>query len=170
MLRHFWAIIFCLFGISVLSAQSVDKTVSRALAEYFKSYTSERTQLKFSALDRRKNNIVVNNKTKKVVIYSNEAFAGQAFTPEVVDKIYSDIRAILPKKLRGYKIEVIYKGRAIEERVPNIYRARKDVDAVMLCLPDFWHALVASTAICSGKAVMSISSESKAVNERLAVF
>ncbi len=31
--------------------------------------------------------------------------------------------------------------------------ARKDVDAVMLCLPDFWHALVASTAICSGKAV-----------------
>ena len=31
--------------------------------------------------------------------------------------------------------------------------ARKDIDAVMLCLPDFWHALVATTAICSGKAV-----------------
>ncbi|MBO5940378.1 MAG: Gfo/Idh/MocA family oxidoreductase [Kiritimatiellae bacterium] len=31
--------------------------------------------------------------------------------------------------------------------------ARKDVDAVMLCLPDFWHALVSTTAICSGKAV-----------------
>ena len=31
--------------------------------------------------------------------------------------------------------------------------ARKDVDAVMLCLPDFWHALIASTAICAGKAV-----------------
>ena len=31
--------------------------------------------------------------------------------------------------------------------------ARKDVDAVMLCLPDFWHALVSTTAICAGKAV-----------------
>ena len=29
--------------------------------------------------------------------------------------------------------------------------ARKDIDAVMICVPDFWHALVATTAICSGK-------------------
>ena len=31
--------------------------------------------------------------------------------------------------------------------------ARKDIDAVLICLPDFWHALVATTAICAGKAV-----------------
>ena len=31
--------------------------------------------------------------------------------------------------------------------------ACKDIDAVMICLPDFWHALVATTAICSRKAV-----------------
>ena len=128
MSRHFWAILFCLFGISVLSAQSVDKTVSRALAEYFKNYTSDRTQLKFSALDRRKNNIVVNNKAKRVVIYANEAFAGQAFTPRVVERIYKDIREILPKKLRKYDIEVVYKGRSIEDRVPNIYRSDRRVD------------------------------------------
>ena len=128
MSRHFWAIVFCLFGISVLSAQSVDKTVSRALAEYFKNYTSDRTQLRFSALERRKNNIVVNSKAGKVVIYANEAFAGQAFTPEVVEKIYKDIRAILPKKLRRYNVEVVYKGRTIEERIPNIYRTAAQVD------------------------------------------
>ncbi len=128
MSRHFWAIVFCLFGISVLSAQSVDKTVSRALSEYFKNYTSDRTRLKFSALDRSKNNIVVNNKAKKIVIYANEAFAGQAFTPEVVEKVYRDIRAILPKSLRKYKIEVLYKGRTIEDRIPNIYRGNKAVD------------------------------------------
>ncbi|MBR5593214.1 MAG: xanthan lyase [Bacteroidaceae bacterium] len=128
MIRHFLAILFCLFGISVLSAQSVDKTVSRALSEYFRNYTSDRTLLKFSALDRRKNNIVVNNKAKKIIIYSNEAFAGQAFTPAVVDKIYKDIRGILPKNLRKYKIEVVYKGRSIEQRVPNIYRSAAKVD------------------------------------------
>ena len=31
--------------------------------------------------------------------------------------------------------------------------AQPDVDAVMICVPDFWHALVATTAICSRKAV-----------------
>ena len=132
MSRHYWAILFCLFGISVLSAQGVDKTVSRALSEYFKNYTSDRTRLKFSALDRRKNNIVVNNKAKKVVIYANEAFAGQAFTPRVVDKIYKDVRGLLPKKLRKYKVEIVYKGRAIEERVPNIYRSGANVDKARL--------------------------------------
>lgn len=111
-----------------MSAQSVDKTVSRALLEYFKNYTSGRTQLRFSGLERRKNNIVVNAKAKKIVIYANEAFAGQAFTPDVVDGIYEDICAILPKKYAKYKVEVVYKGRSIEERIPNIYRRARDVD------------------------------------------
>ena len=128
MLRRLLAILFCLTGISVLSAQGVDKTVSRALLEYFKNYTSDRTQLRFSGLERRKNNIVVNKKAKKIVIYANEAFAGQAFTPAVVDRIYKDIRAILPNIYSKYKVEVVYKGRTIDERIPDIYRSRKDAD------------------------------------------
>ena len=31
--------------------------------------------------------------------------------------------------------------------------AQPDIDAVMICVPDFWHALIATTAICSRKAV-----------------
>lgn len=31
--------------------------------------------------------------------------------------------------------------------------AQADIDAVMICVPDFWHALIATTAICSRKAV-----------------
>lgn len=123
--RRLLAIVFCFLGISVLSAQSVDKTVSRALAEYFKNYSSDRTQLRYSALDKRKNNIVVNNKAKRVTIYANEAFAGQAFTTDVITQIYKDIRAILPSKLRKYTVDVVYDGRSIEERVPNIIRKGK---------------------------------------------
>ena len=108
-----------------MSAQGVDKTVSRALAEYFKNYKSDRTNLRYSALDKRKNNIVVNNKAKKVTIYANEAFAGQAFTTAVITKIYKDIRAILPSKLRKYTVDVVYEGRTIEDRVPNIIRRGK---------------------------------------------
>ena len=123
--RRLLAILFCFFGILVLSAQGVDKTVSRALAEYFKNYKSDRTQLKYSAIDKRKNNIVVNHKAKKVTIYVNEAFAGQAFTTDVITQIYKDIRSILPRKFRKYSVDVVYDGRTIEERVPNIIRRGK---------------------------------------------
>ena len=118
----------CFMCMAVLSAQEVDRAVSRSISEYFKKYTSPRTKLKFSGLDRKRNNIVVNSTTKKVIIYSNEAFAGQAFTPGVVDTIYNDIRKLLPRKLRSYDIEVVYAGHSIDERIPNVYRKKGDID------------------------------------------
>ena len=125
-LAAFAAIIMCT---TVLTAQEVDRTVSRSISEYFKNYTSPRTKLKFSGLDRRRNNIVVNNAARKVIIYSNEAFAGQAFTPGVVDTIYRDIRKMLPRKLKNYDIEVVYGGYSIDKRVPNIYRGKDNLEA-----------------------------------------
>lgn len=117
----------CFLGITVLSAQGVDKTVERSISEYFKNFKSSRTTLKHSGLDKRRNKIIVNNKAKKITIYSNEAFAGQAFTPGVVDTIYRDIRKLLPTKFRKYKIEVVYDKRTIDERIPNIYKD-KNID------------------------------------------
>lgn len=112
----------CFLSITVLSAQGVDKTVERSISEYFKNYRSPRTVMKHSGLDKRRNRIIVNSKARKVTIYSNEAFAGQAFTPGVVDTIYRDIRRLLPSKYRKYKIEVVYDNRTIDERIPNIYK------------------------------------------------
>lgn len=109
-------------GAMLLSAQTVDKKTAAGIADYFKQYKSPRTDVNGMALDRRKNNIVLNNKSKSVLIYCNEAFAGQAFTQGVVDTIYSDIRKLLPRKYRKYSIKVVYNGVSIDERVPNIYR------------------------------------------------
>lgn len=122
------ALAACFMCVAVLSAQDVDRAVSRSISEYFKKYKSPRTRMKFSALDRRRNNIVVNNGAKEVIIYSNEAFAGQAFTQGVVDTIYNDLRKLLPRKLRSYEIKVVYAGHSIDERVPNVYREKDDVD------------------------------------------
>ena len=57
------------------------------------------------------------------------------FAAEKIEKEYADGSVV--RKYHDYK-EVC---------------ACPDVDAVMICLPDFWHALVATTAICAGKAV-----------------
>ena len=57
------------------------------------------------------------------------------FAADRIEKAYADGTAV--RKYHDYK-ELC---------------ACSDIDAVMICLPDFWHALVATTAICSGKAV-----------------
>ena len=110
-------------GITVLSAQGVDKTVERSVQNYFKEYKSDRAALSRPGLDtKRRDKIVVNSGKKTVTIYCNEAFAGQPFTPEVVEKIYGDIRGLLPSKLRKYKIRVEFQNMSIDERIPNICR------------------------------------------------
>ena len=57
------------------------------------------------------------------------------FAAEKIEKAYADGTKVL--KFHDYKEVCALPG----------------VDAVMICLPDFWHALVATTAICSGKHV-----------------
>lgn len=116
---------------TVLSAQRVDRTVADSITGYFKGYTSGRSVTKYAGLDRRRNNIVVNNKAKVITVYCNDAFYGQPFTPDVTKRIYADIRALLPGKYKKYNIEVLYKGKSIDKCVPNIYRGR-NVDRTRL--------------------------------------
>lgn len=116
---------------AVLSAQRVDRTVAHSIKEYFNEYSSERCATKFAGLDRRRNNIVLNSRAKEIVIYCNEAFYGQPFTPDMVERIYGDISALLPKKYSKYRVKVVYKGKAIEHCIPNIYR-NKNVDKTRL--------------------------------------
>ena len=132
MFKRLSIFIVCILGIAVLSAQNVDRTVARSVSDYFKGYKSSRTALKYSALDKRKNSIVINSSAEKIVIYSNEAFFGQAFTPGVIDTIYSDLRKIFPSKYRKYSFEVVYNGVPIDTCVPNIYRKKGAVDEARL--------------------------------------
>lgn len=127
MFKRLAIIVVCLLEIAVLSAQNVDRTVARSVSDYFKGYKSLRTALKYPGLDRRRNNIVINSSAKKIVIYSNEAFFGQAFTPGVVDTVYSELCKLFPSKYSKYGFEVVYNGLPIDICIPNIYR-KKDID------------------------------------------
>ena len=127
MLKRIAVFVIAVMCIAVLSAQSLDRTVARSIAEYFSGYTSDRCVTKYAALDRRRNNIIVNKKSQEIKIYCNDAFFGQLFTPETVRRIYDDIRSLLPKKYRKYKIQVLCKGKSIDSCIPNIYR-KKGID------------------------------------------
>ena len=117
---------------STLSAQSADKVVKRAVEKYFAEYVHDGFTMKNCGLEKKRNNIVINRKHKRITIYANRNFAIQVFTPELVDKIYSDVKDVLPKEYRKYKIEIIAHRKPIEWLVPNTMRARKKYDVLRM--------------------------------------
>lgn len=118
----------CLLCSLTLSAQRADKVLTNAIDGYFKNYDGSDFVLKNCRLERKRNNIVINKPARRITIYANKNFAVQVFTPERVQKIYSDIRKLLPKEFRRYKIEVIAHRKPIEQLIPNIYRDKKEYD------------------------------------------
>ena len=122
MLKRLAVLLAAVMCIAVLSAQKVDRTVALSISEYFQEYTSDRCVTKYAGLDRRRNNVVINNESKEIIIYCNDAFYAQPFTQEMVNRVYGDIRALLPKKYKKYKVQVLCNGNAIEKCIPNIYR------------------------------------------------
>ena len=70
------------------------------------------------------------------------------------------------------KLEKAYRAQGLAGYTVDTYHdykevcARKDIDAVMLCLPDFWHALVATTALARKyKTVMQVGSQQRSWNQ-----
>lgn len=127
MFKRLAVFLTALMCITVLSAQRVDRTVALSIAEYFNNYTSDRCVTKYVALDRRRNNIILNKKSRELTIYCNDAFYAQPFTPDMVKRVYDDIRALLPLKYKKYKIKVLCNGKSIDDCIPNIYR-KKNID------------------------------------------
>lgn len=124
MLKRVSAFAACLFCVAVLSAQSVDKTVTRSIEKFFAAYTPKTVYVKNCGLERRRNNVVVNKRARKITIYANQNFAAQVFTPAVVQDIYAGIKKALPPAYAKYKIEVVAARRPIEELVPNNLREK----------------------------------------------
>ena len=122
------ALVACLLCMFTLSAQRVDKVLTRTIDNYLMEYTNDDFSMKNCRLERKRNNVAVNKRERKITVYTNSNFAVQVFTPELVETIYSDIKKLLPKEYRRYKIEVIAHRKPIEKLIPNIYRKRKNID------------------------------------------
>ena len=116
--------IIILLGISLLdlSAQSQQKVVEKRLKEYFRNYESEQVDVGNCKLVR----FHLDPKKRTLNIHANANFAYQPFRPETTEKIYSDLRQVLPGPVNYYNITIFVGNKSIDDLVPNIYRKVKD--------------------------------------------
>lgn len=61
-----------------------------------------------------------------VNVYTTKAFGSMVFTTLLRDRIYGDVRRLLPPALQGYKLSIYSNGRLIDGLIPNFYRVDKD--------------------------------------------
>ena len=103
-------------------AQSQQKTVEKRLKEYFRTYESEDTDVGSCKLKR----IQLDPKRRTLIIHANDNFGYQPFRPETTEKIYSDLRKLLPGPVNYYDITLLVGNKSIDDLTPNIYRKIKD--------------------------------------------
>lgn len=106
----------------LLPAQSQNRTVEKRLKEYFRTYQSDDVDLGTCKLVR----FQLNPKKKSLTIHANANFAYQPFRPETTEKIYADLRHILPGPVNYYNITILVGDKSIDDLIPNIYRKSKD--------------------------------------------
>lgn len=105
-----------------LSAQSQNKVVSKRLKEYFRTYETPDVKIGTCKLVR----FQLNPKKRTLTIYANANFGYQPFRPETTEKIYSDLRKVLPGPVNYYDITLIVGEQSIDGLIPNAYRKVKD--------------------------------------------
>ena len=115
-------LLILLLSLTDLAAQSQQKFVEKRLKEYFRTYKAADVDVGTCKLVR----FQLNSKGRSLTIHANANFAYQPFRPETTEKIYSELRNVLPGPVNYYDITILVGGRSIDELVPNIYRKTKD--------------------------------------------
>ena len=129
-LRGLLFTVVCVCCVTMAMARGNDKQAAAAVREYFSNYQPRDFRLKNCGLERKRANIVFGK--KRITIYTNNNFASQVFTPELVEEIYDGLKEALPSQYKKHNIEIIANRRRIEHLIPNIYRRKKAVDETRL--------------------------------------
>lgn len=114
-------ILFTLSAHPVLFGQAIEKTVKQRLSEYLSQYPCDTRTPTFKIED-----VKIDYDHKTIDIQTSESFAYQPFRPDQVERIYSDIKQLLPGPVCFFKTTVYSHGKPIEELIPNLYLKKKD--------------------------------------------
>ena len=118
LVEHLLLVLLCVLTPSIASAQtSTDKSaLDRMLKSYFENYGNGLSGFPVrSTLE----SCVVDNESKRISITADSKFSEQEFTPEVVKRVYRDIKNRMPKAYEGYEVLVSSHGQPIEALVPS---------------------------------------------------
>lgn len=109
------ACLLCSFTSVALSQQKADKVLKNGLAAYFARYDNPA----YSSNDKISlEDVRIDNGARTMWIYVNEGFSSQPFTPELVDRIYSEVRGLLRPEYREYRLIIHAQGYPIESLIP----------------------------------------------------
>ena len=114
-------ILFCSSFLG-LSAQSQQKVVEKRLKEYFRTYESTQVDVGTCRLVR----FHLDPKHRTLTVHANANFGYQPFRPATTEKIYGDLRRLLPGPVNYYDMTILVGDKSIDDLIPNIYRKTKD--------------------------------------------
>ena len=121
--RLLYIMILCFAAVAPIHSQSQNKVVEKRLKSYFQSYTHpDVATMGTCKLVRYQ----IDPKKRTLAIYANANFGYQPFRPETTDKIYREIKNILPGPVNYYSITIFVGDKSIDELIPNAYRKEKD--------------------------------------------
>ena len=93
------------------------------IQSFFEHYTLENYQ---PARAMKCESVEINDKKQQIIIYGNDSFCSQVFTPQSVKYIYRTLSQELPADYKKYDITIKSdKHIAIEDLIPNAYRKEK---------------------------------------------
>ena len=122
--------IIILFLLTVLGFPNIyaqtntdEKEIKNNLEKYFKDYKAQGAQVSKNA---RLKDLLIDDEEKTLVVTVNDAFAEQTFTPDIVERIYKDIKEILPSPYHKYYLEVKTHNYELKELIPNRLVRHKD--------------------------------------------
>ncbi len=114
-----YTLLYILFLVLPLGGRA-QTDVQAAANSYFNTYTLSGYK---PANAMRMDSVQIDDERCELHIYANESFCSQPFTPQSVNRIYSELQRRLPAPYNTYRLAVCNgKGQFIEDLVPNILR------------------------------------------------
>ena len=108
---------------TIAQTNTDEKDIKNRLENYFKDYKVPRAQVSKNA---HLKDLQIDDEEETITVTANDAFAEQTFTTDLVERIYQQIKEILPKPYDEYFLTVNTHNYELKELVPNRLRKHKD--------------------------------------------
>ena len=108
-----------------MTAQNItlQHRAERAVRDYLQTYSAKNTEfVQQPGLKK----LIIDDRTRTVVVNTTEYFAQQEFTNKQVGRIYKKVKKALPRPYRNYNIQIVTNGMPIEQYAPGYVKHAAD--------------------------------------------